>query len=191
MATNKMSMRYQGRAVAEGYDAVRSGRRRWRDENAAVEEAMQDATGSVLDVACGTGRFFPLWKKMKLSVTGVDCSQSMLDVAQRKLKTAKLSVVDASAMPQFADRSHDHVVSVRLLNLVDEPTLAKILGELCRIARKRVVLTIALGEAYVLKKTTAKHDQRKFLVLVKKLGWTVASDVTVLKWQVMRLRRLP
>lgn len=187
---NKMSMRYQGRAVAEGYDAVRSGRRRWREENVAVEKLMAGATGSVLDVACGTGRFFPLWKKMKLDVTGVDCSQAMLDEASKKLRSAKVYVQDAADLP-FHDKFYDNVVCVRLLNLVDDPTMRKVLGELCRVAEKRIVLTIALGDEYVLKKTTAIHSRRVFLREIKRLGWTITSDVQVLKWHVIRLRRLP
>jgi ubiquinone/menaquinone biosynthesis C-methylase UbiE len=185
---NKMSMRYQGKSVAENYDAVRSGRRRWRDENAAVEKLMLGVTGSVLDVACGTGRFFPLWKKMKLDVTGVDCSQAMLNEASKKLRTAKVSVQDAAELP-FGDKSVDSVVCVRLLNLVDEPTLKKILGQLCRIAKNRVVLTIAMGDEYVLKKTTAIHVRKKFMTEVKRLGWTVVASETVLKWDVIRLER--
>lgn len=188
MPTSKMSMRYQGRTVAKNYDNIRKGRRRWRDENIAVENAMKGARGSVLDVACGTGRFFPLYKIMKLKVTGVDCSQAMLNEAQAKMRTADVQVQDATVLP-FGDRSFDYVVCVRLLNLVDEPSLKKILGHLCRIARKQIVFTIALGEQYVLKKTTAVHTRKTLERELKKLGWSIQTEVPVLKWSVITIGR--
>jgi hypothetical protein len=75
--------------------------------------------------------------------------------------------------------------------LVEEDTMRQVVGELCRVARDRIVLTIRLGEQYVLKSNTATHDNRKFHALIRRYGWRVAEDVPVLKkgWHVLRLER--
>lgn len=186
---NKMSMRYQGRHVAQHYDAVRSERARWKLENAAVARMMAGAEGSVLDVACGTGRFFQLWKKLDLYVIGVDCSEEMLRVARKKNKQAALIVMDAADLSTLDTHQYDSVVCVRLLNLVDEPTMKRILAELCRVAHQRVVLTIRLDNKYVLKKTTAVHSWRAFERAISLSKWRIADSESVLRWQVIKLER--
>ncbi len=47
-------------------------------------------TGDVLDLGCGTGQFIYRLLKDGYSVTGVDISETMLKVAESKIKTEKL-----------------------------------------------------------------------------------------------------
>lgn len=60
------------------------------DLNFYMREA-KNARGSVLEVACGTGRIMLKLLTEKIDVTGIDISQSMLDVLHEKAK--KLGLV--------------------------------------------------------------------------------------------------
>ena len=73
-------------------------------------------------------------------VTGVDASAEMLAVAQRNADAAKVRVTfaqDDAHRLNFADASFDAVICLRVL--MHTPDWKQSLGELCRVARTRVV----------------------------------------------------
>jgi ubiquinone/menaquinone biosynthesis C-methylase UbiE len=91
----------------------------------------------VLDVACGTGEFerLVLSKHPQQSMVGVDLSEEMLAIAQRKLhafpNVAFLNAT-ATALP-FADHRFDVVVSANAFHYFDDPTAA--LQEMRRVLK--------------------------------------------------------
>ncbi len=94
----------------------------------------------VLDVGTGTGRISFFLTRRGAHVTGVDSSAEMLRKAEEKAKAVGVSVhfmvEDAHELP-FEDKSFDYVVSLRtLMHVVD---WEKVLGEMCRVARKSVI----------------------------------------------------
>ena len=95
----------------------------------------------VLDVGTGTGRAAIALAARGARVTGVDASAEMLAVAERRAKDAGVDGhVHAPATPtgsRFADRSFDAVICLRVL--MHTPDWRQSLGELCRVARDRVV----------------------------------------------------
>jgi 2-polyprenyl-3-methyl-5-hydroxy-6-metoxy-1,4-benzoquinol methylase len=95
----------------------------------------------VLDVGTGTGRAALLLARRGAVVTGVDASVQMLEVARGRVQHEGLSVVfdvgDAHHLA-FADRSFDAAVSLRVL--MHTPDWRQCLAELCRVARRRVVV---------------------------------------------------
>ena len=95
---------------------------------------------SVLDVGTGTGRAAIALATRGALVTGVDASSEMLAVARERARAANTTVTfeqgDAHGLG-YADRSFDAVVCLRVL--MHTPDWRRSLGELCRVARDRVV----------------------------------------------------
>lgn len=146
MNFTELAQRYRGQ-VAVDYDARRATRTKWQREQEAVGQLLSrlPAGSSLLDVPVGTGRFIELYKAHGLAATGLDVSTDMLAEAARK--AAPLGY----AMPLWQgdirridapDASFDTVLCVRFLNWVDTPTLGSVLDELCRVSRRRLILSI-------------------------------------------------
>jgi ubiquinone/menaquinone biosynthesis C-methylase UbiE len=96
---------------------------------------------TILDVGTGTGRAALALARRGARVTGVDASAEMLHVASRRAAAERLSVefaeADAHALP-YPDGSFDVAVSLRVL--MHTPDWRRMIGELCRVARDRVVV---------------------------------------------------
>ncbi|HXE80004.1 MAG TPA: methyltransferase domain-containing protein [Vicinamibacterales bacterium] len=96
---------------------------------------------SVLDVGTGTGRAALMLAATGARVTGVDASDEMLRVARERAGAQTLNVRfergDAHALP-FANGSFDVVVCLRVL--MHTPGWRQCVGELCRVARTRIVI---------------------------------------------------
>ncbi len=98
----------------------------------------------VLDVGTGTGRAAFLMAADGATVTGLDASEEMLAVARRRLagpppgpRGLEFRHGDAHRL-DFPDQSFDHAVSLRVI--MHTPRWASCVGELCRVARRRIVL---------------------------------------------------
>lgn len=94
----------------------------------------------ILDVGTGTGRGAIALAARGARVTGVDASAEMLAVARRRAQETGVQVEfvqgDAHGLA-YPDRSFDAVVCLRVL--MHTPDWRQSLGELCRVARQRVV----------------------------------------------------
>lgn len=196
----KTTRKYHGRK-AETYEAIRTKQERWHLENEVVSRMMAGvSTGPVLDVPVGTGRFLELYEKLAVSVIGIDASDTMLKIAEKKIRASaklrrrasaiELKVGDAAKL-DLRNREAQASVCVRFLDLIDEHAMREVVCELCRVTRRRIVLTIRLGPRYVPKSNTAVHDEKKFRRLVESLGWHVAETVPFREqgWNIIRLER--
>jgi len=186
----RTARKYHGKFAAD-YFAKRRTQIRWAIENEAVETLLTGmAPGStVLDVPVGEGRFLKLYKKLGLQATGIDISEDMLALAKQKRSATILRIGDASSL-SFEDRSFDTVVCVRFLDLLDEKAMRAVMHEICRVARSTIVLTIRLGDKYVLKSNTATHDTLLWRALIRRQGWQLANELPVFKqgWHVIKLQ---
>ena len=113
---------------------------------------------TILDVGTGTGRAAIALARRGGVVTGVDASAEMLSVAQRNADAAKVRVVfareDAHKL-NFTDASFDAVICLRVL--MHTPDWRQSLGELCRVARARVVFDYpALASAALIQSVTRR-----------------------------------
>ena len=72
------------------------------------KHAVRWVHGNVLDVACGTGDMILSLAKQGCTVTGVDISEEMLEVARLKVGGARLMVADAEHLP-FENNNFDAV----------------------------------------------------------------------------------
>jgi len=160
---------YADHGVAEGFDALRFsgpiGKYLLRAQESLLLEALAPVAGRrVLDVGTGTGRAAIGLARAGASVVGLDYSAEMLRVARTRASevgvSLELGIADAHALP-VSDRSVDAAVSLRvLMHAIDWRTCV---GELCRVARWRVVVDFpALVSAAALE-SAARH-------LINRLG---------------------
>jgi ubiquinone/menaquinone biosynthesis C-methylase UbiE len=86
----------------------------------------------VLDAGCGTGRLIGPLRELGLTVTGVDLSPGMLEVATSIHPDVELAAADLRRMPFAADRFAGVVAWYSLINCA--PTeLAEALAEVVRV----------------------------------------------------------
>ncbi|WP_251344224.1 class I SAM-dependent methyltransferase [Haloplanus halophilus] len=136
---------YQTDEVAQEYDAKRfsrGGRLIDRREKRAVLEAMnpiEDRT--VLEIACGTGRFTVMLAERGADIVGLDISSAMMAQGREKARAAGVTDHieflrgDAARLP-FPDDHFDTVFAMRFFHLADTP--AKFLAEMCRVSKEQV-----------------------------------------------------
>jgi len=95
----------------------------------------------ILDVGTGTGRAALMLARGGAHVTAVDASPEMLAVARQRATDQVVSVTflqgDAHAL-EFADRSFDAVVALRLL--MHTPKWRRCVSEMCRVAERLVIV---------------------------------------------------
>jgi len=121
------------RRIARFYDAVvepfNASLRRYVAYVAGPKEGMR-----VLEVGCGTGTNLELFAEAGCEVAGVDLSQSMMDLAKKKLgDRADLRLGDAAEMP-FADNSFDLVLSFLTLHEMPPAVRTPVMKEIVRVA---------------------------------------------------------
>ncbi len=103
---------------------------------------------SVLEVACGTGEQAVLYAKNGAIVTGLDISQEMLNIAEKKrrddLSNLSLNFMqgDASNLPFESDKFD--IISITLaLHEMDPDIRSKVIKEMLRVTKKQGKIIIA------------------------------------------------
>src|SRR5215470_1830180 len=106
----------------------------------------------VLDVGCCFG-FLPLLAAERyphLKVIGADLAPATVGlvggVCQARASRARFLAADLLALP-FADEAVDTVLAVHVLEHLPAGATAPALGQLCRVARRRVVVAVPLEDA--------------------------------------------
>lgn len=126
--------------------------RRWsnRRELSMVRRALAraGAQGRLLDCPCGAGRLGPVLLERATSLVAADLSPTMVAEAREVLAgpaaagIVEFHVASADALP-FPARHFDTVVCHRLLHHLEQPDRLRVLGELARVAARRVVLSFS------------------------------------------------
>jgi len=137
---------YQADDVAEEYDDKRfsrGGQLIDRREKAAVLDAILPVEDrSVLEIACGTGRFTVMLAERGADVVGLDISAAMLQQGRQKAQDANLAGTldflrgDAGRLP-FPDDHFDTVIAMRFFHLADDPD--GFLREMRRVSSDQIV----------------------------------------------------
>lgn len=97
----------------------------------------------ILDVGCGTGRFFQLYIKFSEKIVALDISASMLKHARNEAWHLGIDVdsicASATHLP-FMDKAVDCAVTAEVLMHVSPANIGKAVGELARISNNSIVL---------------------------------------------------
>lgn len=109
-----------------------------------VEWAEISSEAAILDVACGTGEFAKLLlaKNPQQPITGIDISESMLEIAKDKLQAysnVNLHNTSVTSLP-FADESFDIVICASAFHYFESPQLA--LSQMKRVLKPQGKLII-------------------------------------------------
>ena len=115
----------------------------WEEDVAAlcgVVAALPPAR--TLDVACGTGF---LTRHLRGEVTGLDASESMIEIARGRMRDARFVVGDGLSLP-FADGEFERVFTAHFYDHLQPGERERFLGEARRVAGELVVADSALRE---------------------------------------------
>jgi len=99
-----------------------------------VKKFIEQAEGSILDIACGSGRHL-----IKSNITGCDFSYEMLKLAKKK--SEKISVSDISYLP-FKTNSFDNIIFAAALHCVENQE--KPVAEAFRVLKPegKIIITV-------------------------------------------------
>lgn len=97
----------------------------WRIEQTVLDrlvtELFPKGVGDYLDFACGTGRLLRFLGQKAQSISGVDISENMLEVARRNCPQAKLTCGDLTRESLLGERRFDLISAFRFFpNAEDE-----------------------------------------------------------------------
>jgi demethylmenaquinone methyltransferase/2-methoxy-6-polyprenyl-1,4-benzoquinol methylase len=115
----------------------------WDEERAALTATLEAlAPARTLDVACGTGF---LTQQLHGEITGLDQSESMLDLARAKVPEGRFVQGDALELP-FADDSFERLLTSFFYGHLEEDDRKAFLREAHRVASELVVVDSALHD---------------------------------------------
>lgn len=105
----------------------------------------------VLDLGCGNGRLFQLFKNQSIDYVGVDNSQSLIDLAKKKNPEAKFILADALNLP-FSGQEFDVVFSIAMLHQIPSDELRiKALEEMKRVLKNKGTFVLTCWNLWQLK----------------------------------------
>ena len=102
-----------------------------------LSDLKQRRNDSVLEIGCGTGRLLSFFAPQVRQVAGIDASDGMLGVAERRLAEldlANVTIATGDALNlAFEDQSFDLVYSILVINLI--PDYGDVFKEVRRVLR--------------------------------------------------------
>jgi SAM-dependent methyltransferase len=114
---------------------------RWRE----IERHLEGVK-TILDVGAGTGVFSIPLAQRGYSVTHLDLSPSMLEIARQKAQDLKgIRFVEGNAvdLSRFPDRSFDLVLNMDGAISFCGSEAEKAISESCRVAKRKLILTVS------------------------------------------------
>lgn len=154
---------YQSKTIAQKYDTQFESPlsiSNWRaklvgwGEMRAFSRLLKHAPseGSVLDLACGTGRYTRLLLSRGYQVGGLDISDKMLAIARARTDPDSnmlfLLKGDAEHLP-FKDKQFDGVTCLRLFHRIPPTPRSQMLREVERVARKWAILFFGMSTPWL------------------------------------------
>jgi ubiquinone/menaquinone biosynthesis C-methylase UbiE len=125
----------------------------WREEQ-AFQRLLNHvpAGGTVLDVACGTGRYTRRLLKNGYKAGGVDISDQMLEFVRRATEGNPdllfLQTGDAEKLP-FDDNEFDGLTCIRLYQRVPSAQRLQMLREVKRVSKNWAILLFAMSNPWL------------------------------------------
>jgi len=98
----------------------------------------------ILDLGCGNGRLFELFKNKNIDYVGVDNSEKLIEISKKKYPDGKFQVADALNLP-FLDNYFDKIFSIAVLHHIPSSELRlKFLKEAKRVLRPQGILILTV-----------------------------------------------
>lgn len=154
-------------------------------------------SGSVLDVACGTGTLLELAGKKGLECFGIDLSGGMLAEAKRKIPEAEIRQASYYELP-YPDERFDYVVATNALSGAHIDA-KKVLLEMLRVCRVGGCIYIAewpkaeedtFVERCIVWFAGLNDDAPKdYLAIFRDMGYEPEVDVINKRYQVYGTRK--
>jgi ubiquinone/menaquinone biosynthesis C-methylase UbiE len=154
-------------------------------------------SGSVLDVACGTGTLLEMARKKGLDCYGIDLSEGMLAQAKGKIPDVELRQASYYEIP-YPEESFDYVVATNALS-GDFIDARKVLSEMIRVCRSGGWIYIAewpkapentLSERLVVWFASLNDDAPKdYVEIFRKLGYEPEVDVLGKRYHIYGIRK--
>ena len=172
------AVRYFGEKALR-YETKRMGTAKWMGEDRKVKEFLDDLPQgtSILDVPCGTGRFFPFYHERGFKALGIDISPDML-ITARKRTGDNIKVKAGSIFKIETSEVFDAVLCIRFLNLIEAEDFRRALAEMQRLAKYRIIFTVRIKQ----KNPTAHYHSPHRLMLTKESllpGWKIGRNEPV------------
>lgn len=197
-----------GEAQAQHYAlAKEAARTTHRGEAALAARALRGVPRdeSLLDLPCGAGRMTVELARLGFrKLAAADVSPAMLELARARLAEegidAPVTQADVERLP-FADREFDNVFCFRLFHHFPTDALRRqAVSELCRVARRRVLVSYLDRRAFTARKRAlqslwrprpaSKFSQSpgELAALFRAAGWKPVADFARLPfWHSLRL----
>lgn len=203
----RLKLKYTGSA-ASNYNKERELEIKWHNEQEAVRNFLFDIAAncniqSVLDTPVGTGRFFPFYKQLNISVIGIDISEDML--AQSKEEAERNDLQCVLSQQDIVDinlnQRIDIIVCTRFMNWLDFNLFEKCLGQLSKLMSEHLIIGVRVftpinnffsykyfiirlsrfGKRImnILKKSIYIHAEDKVIETFRRHSWTVADKTLV------------
>ena len=154
-------------------------------------------SGSVLDVACGTGTLLEMAKKKGLICYGIDLSEGMLAQAKGKIPDAEVRQASYYEIP-YPEESFDYVVATNALS-GDFIDARKVLLEMIRVCRSGGWIYIAEwpkapentpAERLVVWFASLNDDAPKdYIEIFREMGYEPEVDVLSKRYHVYGIRK--
>jgi len=98
----------------------------------------------VLDLGCGNGRWFELFKEKKVDYVGVDFSEKLIEIAKKNYPQAKFQMTDVLNLP-FPNNYFDKIYSIAVLHHIpSEEFRLKSLKEAKRVLKPEGLLILTV-----------------------------------------------
>lgn len=160
---------YYGKKAFE-YDLGREDSQKWQLENQSVNEFLKDKYGKILDIPCGTGRFFSLYREYGLQFIGMDVSEDMMCQARAKDDKAEVIFGDIEHIP-LEDKAVDYSLCVRLLDKIEEKEMMQAVVELGRVTSKAMLFTVITGPERQRRNRSWVHREGAMMHAIKEAGF--------------------
>lgn len=126
----------------------------------------------ILDLGCGNGRFYELFKEKQVNYYGLDNSEKLIEIAKRKYPQASFIIGDALKMP-FADKFFDKIFSIAVFhNFPSQDLRIEFLNETKKVLKPGGLLILTVWNFHQLQdyKLLIKYTILKLLGK-SKLDW--------------------
>lgn len=147
---------------AEAFEASRAA----YAQHDLIEQFRDDLQGSqILEMGCGPGRDARIFVDAGYTVTGIDLSRSLLDIAKAKVPEATFHLMDATAL-SFEDQSFDGVWANALFVHFRHIDISRALHEAFRVLRPGGVLRFSVkkGSGEKEKQDRRLGNSKQFMV---------------------------